>query len=362
LQPWRKFSTKGGEKILAEEKTGKGGLWIRLLIIAAVAGGAWAVFRFTPLSLSQFTPDKVKQFVQRFGVLSPLVFMIIYALRAVILVLPVGIMSLAGGLAFGKWLGTVYILIGATAGACLSFLMARYLGRGFIEKLGVMKKGRLKTFDQGVEKNGFRVILFVRLIPLFQYDAVNFGSGLSKMKFRDYFMGTLIGMIPGGFINALLGSSLENIISVQFFAALGFFILLMFVPAIYKKIKKGRAKKEERAPVPSKRQRGSCPDCGLKIGPLSIFRAWDTWGRFLCPACGNRIAFRWWLAAAAVLAGLFVLIERLVRYLIGRYVPDYRLARGPLWLIFLLACVLSMAVMMVIPRIWRFYSLKKQRE
>ena len=82
------------------------------------------------------------------------------------------------------------------------------------------------------------MMLFMRLIPLFQYDAVNFGSGLSKMKFRDFVLGSFIGMAPGGFINATLGSSLENIISVQFFAALGFFILLMFIPTIYKAIKK----------------------------------------------------------------------------------------------------------------------------
>jgi uncharacterized membrane protein YdjX (TVP38/TMEM64 family) len=82
------------------------------------------------------------------------------------------------------------------------------------------------------------MLLLMRLLPLFQYDAVNFGSGLSKMKFRDFFLGSLIGMAPGGFINATLGSSLENILSIQFFAALVFFILMLFIPTIYKKIKK----------------------------------------------------------------------------------------------------------------------------
>jgi len=165
-------------------------------------------------------------------------FIIIYALRGAILVLPVGVMSLAGGLAFGKWLGTIYILIGATLGASLSFEIARYFGRQFIESFSWLHKGKIKSFDDGIEKNGFRMMLFVRLIPLFQYDAVNFGSGLSKIKFRDFVLASFIGMIPGGFINAMLGSSLENIISVQFFAALGFFILLMFIPTIYKAIKK----------------------------------------------------------------------------------------------------------------------------
>ncbi|RMG65179.1 MAG: TVP38/TMEM64 family protein, partial [Calditrichaeota bacterium] len=97
-------------------------------------------------------------------------------------------------------------------------------------------KGRIKQFDEKIEKNGFKIILFMRLIPLFQYDAVNFGAGLSKVKFRDYFFATLLGMAPGGFINATLGESLENPLSVQFFVALGFFVLLMLVPTIYKSI------------------------------------------------------------------------------------------------------------------------------
>ena len=168
-------------------------------------------------------------------------FIVIYALRGAVLVIPVGIMSFAGGLAFGKWFGTIYILIGATLGASLSFVIARYFGRQFIETFSWLHKGKIKQFDEGIEKNGFRMMLFMRLIPLFQYDAVNFGSGLSKMKFRDFFIGSFIGMAPGGFINAMLGSSLENIISIQFFAALAVFILLMFIPTIYKKIKRKRS-------------------------------------------------------------------------------------------------------------------------
>lgn len=212
--------------------------WSKLLILAGIVVAIVLIFRFTPLSISDFTPTNVKNFILKFGLWAPIMFIIIYALRGAILVLPVGVMSLAGGLAFGKWLGTIYILIGATLGASLSFVIARYFGRQFIESFSWLHKGKIKSFDDGIEKNGFRMMLFIRLIPLFQYDAVNFGSGLSKMKFRDFVLGSFIGMVPGGFINAMLGSSLENIISIQFFASLGFFILLMFIPTIYKAIKK----------------------------------------------------------------------------------------------------------------------------
>lgn len=212
--------------------------WKRFALLVGIIVAILLVFKFTPLSISDFTPTNVKNFILSFGIWAPIVFIAIYTLRGAILVIPVGVMSFAGGLAFGKWLGTIYILIGATLGASLSFMLARYFGRKFIESFAWLHKGKIKSFDDGIEKNGFRMMLFMRLIPLFQYDAVNFGGGLSKVKFRDFFLASLIGMAPGGFINATLGSSLEKIISVQFFIALVVFILLMFIPTIYKALKK----------------------------------------------------------------------------------------------------------------------------
>lgn len=229
------------------QQTGKPGkiLAIRIGVLIILIVAIVSVFKFTPLSASDFTPTNIKNFILSFGIWAPVVFVAIYALRGVALIIPVGVMSLAGGLAFGKWLGTVYILAGATLGATLSFLIARYFGRVFIENFAWLHKGRVKALDERMGENGFRVLLFMRLVPLFQYDAVNFGAGLSKIKLRDFILASFIGMAPGGFVNAMLGSSLENIISVQFFLALGIFVLLMFVPSIYKAIKKNDLKKKK---------------------------------------------------------------------------------------------------------------------
>ena len=344
-------------------KKGKGTGWVKVGILFMAVIGIVLVFRFTPLSLSSFTPENVRQYILKFGVLSPVVFIIIYTLRAVILVIPVGVMSLAGGLAFGKWWGTLYILIGATGGSCLSFLIARYLGRGVIERLGVFKRGRLKSFDEGVEKNGFRVILSMRLIPLFQYDAVNFGSGLSKMRLRDYALGSFIGMAPGGFINAMLGSSLENIISVQFFIALGLFILLMFIPVIYKVVKRRKESQEKESDDAAKVEqksrkmigkpsRGRCPGCGERISMLAVLMSWDRWGRFVCPGCGQWISFRGWLLAVMTMFFAMVGVERLLHLLL--------ISQAPLWLSFTAAFVLALLVMFIIPMVWQFKEFKTE--
>jgi uncharacterized membrane protein YdjX (TVP38/TMEM64 family) len=224
--------------MVAEARSKPGYGWSKLIAVVLLAVLIIALFQFTELDAKQFTPTNVKQFILSFGALAPIIFVAVYAARAVILVIPVGVMSLAGGLAFGKWWGALLILLGATLGSCLSFLVARYFGRGFIESLGWLHKGRIQQFDEKAAEHGFKLILFVRLVPLFQYDAVNFGGGLSKIRLRDFALASLIGMAPGGFITALLGSSLEDIISVQFFAALGAFILLALIPLIYRRIKK----------------------------------------------------------------------------------------------------------------------------
>jgi uncharacterized membrane protein YdjX (TVP38/TMEM64 family) len=319
---------------------------MKLGILTLLVIVIFLVFKLTPLSVSDFKPENIRNFITRFGPLSPIIFIIIYAMRAVILVMPVGVMSLAGGLAFGKWLGTLYILIGATLGSCFSFLIARYLGRGFIDKLGVMRKGRLKSFDEGVEKNGFRVILFMRLIPLFQYDAVNFGSGLSKMKFRDYAIGSFIGMLPGGFINAFLGSSLENPISIQFFVALGFFILLLFIPTIYMRVKRKKEGKKVTERIKPKESVGGCPMCHQKAGPLAILSAWDKMGRFICPSCGVKIRFRLWFIMILLLGALLFGVERLLNYLLTISFPT--------WLSFTVSFLLATVLMMIIPMVWKY--------
>jgi uncharacterized membrane protein YdjX (TVP38/TMEM64 family) len=223
------------------EENGRGGRgWWRLGVLAILVAVIWGVFRFTSLDVSDFKPERIKDFILGLGMWGPIVFIGLYGLRAVVLVIPVGVMSMAGGLAYGPLVGTVYIMLGATLGSCLSFLVARHLGRRFLEGFSWLHKGRLAAFDEGAARHGFRVILLARLIPIFQYDALNFGAGMSRIKFRDYFLGTVVGMLPGGFIMAFLGSSLENVKSPQFIVAIGLFVLLALVPTIAKLVKRRR--------------------------------------------------------------------------------------------------------------------------
>jgi uncharacterized membrane protein YdjX (TVP38/TMEM64 family) len=214
-----------------------------LILVVAIL----LAFRYTHVSARSFTPDRLGNYIRTLGTWGPVIFIALYALRAVILVIPVGILGLAAGLTYGPLWGWAVIMVGATLGSCLAFLVARYLGRGFLERFPGLKKGRIGTYDEMSERAGFKLILFLRLIPLFQYDAVNFGAGLSRMRFRDFALGTLIGMAPAGFVVASLGSSLPQPKSLQFIVSLGLFALLVLAPVIYKAVRRSVGGKDAAA-------------------------------------------------------------------------------------------------------------------
>jgi uncharacterized membrane protein YdjX (TVP38/TMEM64 family) len=152
---------------------------------------------------------------------------------------------LCGGAIFGVAWGTLYNVLASNLGATLAFLMARYFGRDFVSRF---MKGRIESFDEKVARHGFRFIFTLRLIPLVPFNGLNLGSGLSKIKYRDYLLGSVIGMLPGTFIytyfaDALLGGvtgsgkrAFTNLI-----IASSLLILISLVPTIYKKFKKSKA-------------------------------------------------------------------------------------------------------------------------
>lgn len=178
-------------------------------------------------------PENLRTFIQSFGLLAPFAYILIYSI-APSLLLPGSVISLAGGLAFGGLYGTIYTVIGATIGASLAFFLARFLGRDVVERF---LKGRLKTFDEEATKHGFKVVLFLRLVPIFPFNGINFGAGLCGVRFRDYLLATVIGIIPGTFAYVYLGSSLIDLGSIHFFLAIGLLLILSIIPVVYRWLK-----------------------------------------------------------------------------------------------------------------------------
>lgn len=199
-----------------------------------------SVFLFTDI-LDSLTPSIISEFVMSFGIVAPIVFILLYALGTV-LAFPGSIMTITGGAAFGALNGTIFNVLGATIGSTLAFLIARYMGRDFVSKFEKSDSKIVKKIDDQIKNNGFQVIFLLRLIPIVPFNALNYASGLSKLKLKDYLLGTLLGIIPGSFAYTYFGANLMDIFSLQGVLAIVLLVTLSFLPKLVDKIKK-RVKK-----------------------------------------------------------------------------------------------------------------------
>ncbi len=217
------------------------GIIIKLLIGVVLIAGVWWMAKCQCVNFGSLTPAALRSFFQSFGKLAVLAYIIAYALNTISIMPPIAALSLTAGLAFGAIRGAIYLMIGAMIGTTATFLISRYFGRNLIEK---MLKGKFKDLDEKLAKNGFMTILFFRVIPLVPYEALNYTGGLSRIKFKDYFFATFLGLIPGVIVSAFFGGNLGEIKSIgdifapKFLIAIGLMILIIVVPAIYQIIKK----------------------------------------------------------------------------------------------------------------------------
>ncbi len=143
----------------------------------------------------------LESWVKNAGALGPLLYMTVYAI-ATVLFLPGSVITLAGGALFGPVWGTLYSLTGATAGATVAFLVARYLASDWVQRKA---GGWTKQLIEGVEQEGWRFIAFVRLVPLFPFNLLNYALGLTRIGLLAYVAGSYLFMFPGALAYTYLG-------------------------------------------------------------------------------------------------------------------------------------------------------------
>lgn len=220
-------------------KSRKKGL-IKALILLAFIIGAIYVIKFTPIK-GYLTSEALGSFLEKAGIWAPVVYMIVYTV-GVCLFVPGTILTGLGGAIFGAYWGFVYVWIGAMLGASVAFWIGRTLGRDFA---GSLIGDKLKKYDDAIERNGFATVLYLRLV-YFPFTPLNFGMGLTKVRFWDYFLGTGLGIIVGTFILIFFFSTLKEVwasgnwrelISFRVFFSVGLFIFSLFIPKIIKKFR-----------------------------------------------------------------------------------------------------------------------------
>ncbi|MDZ7662961.1 VTT domain-containing protein [Thiohalophilus sp.] len=189
----------------------------------------------------QFDAAALEAWLDGAGAAGPILFILIYAAAAV-LFLPGSVLTLAGGALFGPVWGTLFNLIGATLGATLAFLIARYLAADWVER---KTGGRLKQLKQGVEKEGWRFVAFVRLVPLFPFNLLNYALGLTRINLAHYIIASFICMFPGAVAYTYLGYAGREAIAggegliQKILLAIGLLVLVAFLPRWIGRLRQG---------------------------------------------------------------------------------------------------------------------------
>jgi uncharacterized membrane protein YdjX (TVP38/TMEM64 family) len=228
------------EPLPKNSKVGKTAL-LKVIILVVFILVAIGVARFTPIK-EYLTADALGRLLEGAGVWAPVAYMLVYAV-GVCLFLPGTLLTGLGAAIFGPYYGFVYVWIGAMLGAGGAFIIGRTLGREFAASL---IGDRLKKYDDTIERNGFATVLYLRLV-YFPFTPMNFGMGLTKVKFRDYLLGTGLGIIVGTFIFTFFIGTLKEVwvsgnwgdlISFKVIFSVALFIFSFFIPKIIKKFKK----------------------------------------------------------------------------------------------------------------------------
>ncbi len=160
-----------------------------VLVVSATQAGAYLeVFR---------------EWVAGLGFWGPVVFILGYA-TAVVAFVPGSVLTLAAGTIFGIQAGTLYVLVAATLGSCAAFLVSRYAARSWVERR-IEGNANFAAIDAAVAQQGFKIVALLRLSPVFPFNLLNYGLGLTRVSFRDYALAS-VGMLPGTLLYVYSGA------------------------------------------------------------------------------------------------------------------------------------------------------------
>lgn len=183
-----------------------------LLLFAAAVIYA---LKFSPVSYYLFTAEgrevfdaEFRAYIKGLGFWGPVIFIGCYALSLMFFI-PASIFTSLGGLIFGNWAGLALNVIGAMLGGTAAFMMSRYFMRDFAAKL--LEKGHFKKLDDKAAEHGFSIIVYLRLMFV-PYTYLSFAAGLSKIRFVDFFWGTLAGVIPGLAVVTFLAVAVKQLL------------------------------------------------------------------------------------------------------------------------------------------------------
>ncbi len=174
----------------------------RIVALVTIVIGLFLAMKFLPVQQWLRT---FNDWVGQIGTAGIFIFIGVYAVATVLLA-PGVILTIGAGFAFGLWKGFLAVSGGATIGAALAFLVARFIARDRIEAIA-QRNDKFRKIDNAIGRQGVKLIFLLRLSPVIPFNLSNYFYGLTAVKFWPYVVASWIGMMPGTFLYVYIGAA-----------------------------------------------------------------------------------------------------------------------------------------------------------
>lgn len=174
--------------------------WLRPAAAAVLAAGA--VWLATRIDL-----NRAWSWIDQLGPWGPVVFCALYG-AATVGMLPATLLTLAAGAKWGPLEGLAYVVAASNFGANLAFVLGRFAARGWVARL-IAGRPRFAAIDAAVGAEGWKIVALLRLSPVFPFNVLNYALSLTRIRWRDYALASLAGMLPGTALFVYLGSVVQ---------------------------------------------------------------------------------------------------------------------------------------------------------
>ncbi len=214
---------------------------IKILIAVGIIAAVYFVLRYYGITehIRLENVPKIKTWVESFGVIAPLVYLGLY-LTSTIFFLPGSPVTVLAGFVFGPLWGVIYASISSIISVAFAFLIARYVARDLVEGW-VKDNSQFRKIDEQVEEQGWRILMFTRLVPIFPFNLQNYAYGLTSIRFTTFVFISAIFMLPGTVALVLLGGAFVsgegNVLKTMLYLGIAgvFMLVLSLVPNLLRK-------------------------------------------------------------------------------------------------------------------------------
>ena len=182
-----------------------------ILLILLVSIGLIFLLKYKDI-IFNLDIEKVVRYIYKSGSMAIVLYIFIYVVKPFLVFIPSNVVAIIGGMLFGPVKGFISSMIGFFLSGTLAFYISRFLGKDFVDSI---VGNKLIKLDDNIEENGFKILFMLRLPPILPFDPLSYACGLTKIKYRDFILASLLGVVPETMCYSILGKNFDNLFSLE---------------------------------------------------------------------------------------------------------------------------------------------------